>query len=102
MAGITFAGTNAVYNATSMAVGATRWNQTYSCFEVFDGHQWTQMTPGEVKDVTLADMVQYAEDQIATQIELEYANNAAIQDAYKVWEEANERFKVILALAEKK
>jgi len=108
MAGLTFTGQNpyttttGVTNTGWIAAGTTRWNTTTSQMEVFDGQQWTVLGAGEVKDVTLADMVQYAEDQVATQIELEYADNATILDAYKTWEAANERFRVILALAEKK
>lgn len=101
MAGFTFnQASNAVYNATSMATGTTRWNQTYSCFEVFDGNQWTQM--GDVKTETMQDMVQHAEDRVATTIVAEYEDNATIQDAYREWEEANKKFMVVLALAEKK
>jgi hypothetical protein len=100
MAGFTFnQASNAVYNATSMATGTTRWNQTDNCFEVFDGSQWTQMTNG--RDETLQEIVQHAEDRVATTIESEYADSAAIQDAYKEWEAANKRFMVVLALAEK-
>ena len=100
---LTFTGTTSlptVSNTGMIAVGATRWNQTDNCFEAFDGHQWTQLTNG--KNETLQDIVQHAEDRIATTIDLEYADNATIQDAYKAWEEANERFMVVLALAEKK
>ena len=100
---LTFTGTTSfptVSNNSRIATGTTRWNQTDNCFEVFDGSQWTQMTNG--KNETLQDIVQHAEDRIATTIDLEYADSAAIQDAYKEWEEANERFMVVLALAEKK
>ena len=101
MAGFTFnQASNAVYNATSMATGTTRWNQTDSCFEVFDGTQWIPM--GDVKTETMQDMVQHAEDRVATTIVAEYEDNATIQDAYREWEEANKKFMVVLALAEKK
>ena len=85
--------------AGMIAAGTTRWNQTDSCFEVFDGHQWVKM--GDVKTETMQDMVQHAEDRVATTIVAEYEDNATIQDAYKEWEAANERFMVVLALAEK-
>ena len=101
MAGFTFnQASNAVYNATSMATGTTRWNQTDSSFEVFDGIQWVKM--GDVKTETMQDMVQHAEDRVATTIVAEYEDNATIQDAYREWEEANKKFMVVLALAEKK
>ena len=82
------------------APGTVRFNVSTNAHEVYDGYQWTAMTNGKTE--TLQDIVQYAEDRIATTIELEYEGNVTIQDAYKVWEEANEKFKVILALAETK
>lgn len=88
--------------AGTVATGTTRWNQTNNMLEVFDSYQWTAIVPEEAQHVTIADMVQYAEDRVATMIDEEYPDNATIQDAYKVWEEANERFKIILALAENK
>lgn len=87
--------------AGMLASGTSRWNATTNQMEVFDGHQWVALGAGEVRDVTLAEMVEQAEDRIATTIESEYADNATIQDAYKEWEAANERFRVVLALAEK-
>ena len=106
MAGLTFTGQNpyttttGVSNTGMIAVGATRWNQTDSSFEVFDGIQWVKM--GDVKTETMQDMVQHAEDRVATTIVAEYEDNATIQDAYREWEEANKRFMVVLALTEKK
>ena len=88
-------------SGSQVITGTTRWNTTTSMMEMYDGTQWVALSAGDIKAVTLADMVQNAEDQIATQIEEHYSNNATIQDAFKVWEEANERFKVILNLAEK-
>lgn len=102
MAGLTFTGTTGVptvSNNSRIATGTTRWNQTDSSFEVFDGSQWVAMS--DVKNETMQDMVQHAEDRVATTIESEYEDNATIQDAFKVWEEANQRFMVVLALAEK-
>jgi hypothetical protein len=101
MAGFTFTGVTNLnqINTSILAVGSTRWNQTDNCFEAFDGTQWTQMTNG--KNETLQDIVQHAEDRVATTIDLEYADNVTIQDAYKAWEAANERFMIVLALAEK-
>ena len=88
--------------AGTIATGTTRWNQTSNMLEVFDSYQWTAIVPEEAQHVTLADMVQHAEDRVATMIDEEYQNNATIQDAFEAWEAANERFKIILALAENK
>ena len=99
MAGILYTGVNTP-NVTNIATGSTRWNTTTNSFEAFDGQQWTAMTNG--KNETMQEMVQHLEDKIAVQIEEDYKDSTAIQDAFIVWEEANERFKVVLALAEKK
>ena len=82
--------------------GSTRWNQTTGMMEMYDGYQWQAITQGEVKNATLADEVECAEDRIIGMIEEEYADNVTIQDAFKAWQEANEQFRVILAIAEKK
>lgn len=86
--------------AGMVAAGTIRFNTTIGSYEAYDGYQWTLITNGKTE--TLQDIVQHAEDRIATTIELEYEGNVTIQDAYKAWEEANEKFKVILALAETK
>lgn len=88
------------YNTSTIPAGSTRWNTNTNAFEAFNGSNWVQMTDGT--NETLQDIVQHAEDRIAVTIESEYKDNLTIQDAYKVWEEANERFKIILALTEKK
>lgn len=82
--------------------GATRWNQTNNTMEVFDGAGWQTMAFDGVKEETMSNCIQVLEDQIAVRIEEEYTDNVTIQDAFKAWEEANERFRVILAIAEKK
>lgn len=87
---------------TNVVPGTTRFNTNQNRVEVWDGATWMQMSTGDVRDITLEEMVQDAEDKIALQIEEEYKDNATIIDAFNKWEEANERFKVILALAEKK
>lgn len=89
-------------SAGMVATGSTRWNTTTSKMEMFDGYQWTAISAGDIHAVTLAEMVENAEDQIAAQIEQDYPDNVTIQDAFKAWEEANERFRVILGIAEKK
>lgn len=83
------------------AAGSTRWNTSTSTMEVFDGASWQTMSAGE-RDLTMKEMVEQLEDEIAVTIEQNYADSAAIQDAFKEWEEANERFKIVLALAENK
>ena len=87
---------------SSPASGTTRWNQDNSTVEVWDGIGWQTITSGGVKNLTLEEMVQGVEDEIAVMIEEEYKDNAAIQDAFDQWEEANKRFRVILSLAGKK
>lgn len=86
----------------SVAPGSTRWNTTTGMMEMYDGYQWQAVTQGEVHTVTLAEEVECAEDRITGMIEEEYADNVTIQDAFKSWQEANERFRVVLAMAEKK
>ena len=81
--------------------GSTRWNQTTGQMEMFDGYRWVALSAGEVKGITIAEMVESLTDQIAVAVE-EYADNVTIQDAFRAWEEANERFRVVLAIAEKK
>ena len=87
--------------AGMMVAGTTRWNATTNKMEVFDGYHWIPLSAGEVKGITIAEMVESLTDQIAVAVE-EYADNVTIQDAFRAWEEANERFRVILAIAEKK
>ena len=87
--------------AGMIAVGSTRWNQTTGQMEMFDGYRWVALSAGEVKGITIAEMVESLTDQIAVAVE-EYADNVTIQDAFRAWEEAGERFRVILAIAEKK
>lgn len=87
---------------TTPVAGSTRFNATTTTMEVFDGASWQAMSAGDiVKELTMKEMVEQFEDNIAMTVEEEYADNAAIQDAFRAWEEANERFKVVLALAEK-
>jgi hypothetical protein len=81
--------------------GTTRWNTTTNTMEVFDGAKWIKMALQEERE-TMSACVQVLEDQIAVRIEEEYKDNAAIQDAFEEWEEANKRFRVVLELAEKK
>jgi hypothetical protein len=85
-----------------IAAGTTRWNQTTGMMEMYDGYQWVAVSAGEVHTVTLAEEVEHAEDRITGMIEEDYPDNATILDAFKTWQEANERFKVVLALAENK
>lgn len=102
MAGFTFTGvTNLTQiNTSILAVGSIRWNTDITCFEAFDGHQWTVMTNG--RNETMQEIVQHLEDKIAVTIKEDYTTSSAIQDAFEAWEEANKRFKIVLALAEKK
>lgn len=88
--------------AGTIATGTTRWNQTTSMLEMFDGYQWTAVSAGKIHDITLAEMVENMADRITLAIEEECPDSVTIQDALKTWQEANERFRVILAIAEKK
>lgn len=87
------------YNTSTVAAGATRWNATNSTFEMFDGTNWKTVMDG--RDETMLEMVQHLEDRLTDVIEEEYKDNVTLQDAYKEWEEATQRFKVIVALTEK-
>ena len=87
---------------SSVAPGSSRWNQTTGMMEMWDGYLWQAVTAGEVHTVTLAEEVEHAEDRVAGMIEEEYPDNATILDAFKSWQEANERFRVVLSIAEKK
>ena len=101
MAGIqypTFTGVNTVLN---VATGSTRWNTTTNSYEMYDGQNWTPVTQGWTQKESLAESVLHAQDQIGYYIEEDYKDNVTIQDAFAEWQEATERFRVILALAEK-
>ena len=101
MTGMTFVGVNGS-RPVNVATGSTRWNQSSNTMEVWDGVGWQTISAGEVRDLTLEEMVQGYEDEIAVIVKEKYKDNAAIQDAFDQWEEANKRFRVILSLAEKK
>lgn len=89
------------YNTNNtVAAGATRWNATNSTFEMFDGTNWKTVMDG--RNETMMEMVQHLEDRLTDVIEEEYKDNVTLQDAYKTWEEATQRFKVIVALTENK
>jgi hypothetical protein len=101
MSGFTFTGVTGGGRAGSGGAGSTRWNTDTNRFEYYDGYRWSVMASTE-RDITMLEMIQHLEDRLAVEIDEKHQGNVAIQDAYKVWEEANEHFKVILALAEKK
>ena len=101
MTGAVFVGVNDS-RPVNITQGTTRWNQSSNTMEVWDGVGWQTISTGEVRNITLEEMVQGYEDEMATTIEEQYADNATILDAFAEWEKANERFKVVLALAEKK
>lgn len=92
----TFTGVNS--RPIVAVAGATRFNTTTNAMEVFDGISWQIISD---RKETMLNCVKVLEDQIAIRIDEEYADNATLHDAFKLWEEANERFKVVLALAEK-
>ena len=91
---------NAFNNVTTVAAGSTRWNASSNTFEMYDGIKWTAVTQGWEKKETLADSVSHAVDTIAMSIEEDYKDNVTIQDAYREWMAATERFRVVLTMAE--
>lgn len=98
MASTLFTGAGQPNIQQSVATGATRFNTSSHHYEVFDGANW--ITLGTGREETMQEMVQHLEDRIGVLIEENYADSVAIQDAFKAWEEATERFKVILAIVE--
>jgi len=87
---------------TAAIAGQMRVNTQINMAEVFDGVNWIPVADYGTVEETMSHCVQVLEDQIAIRIEEEYKDNATIQDAFREWEAANERFRVILELAEKK
>ena len=81
--------------------GDMRQNVALNCMEVYNGTSWTPIVPGYETKETLADSVLHAQDTIESYIEEDYKDNETIQDAYAEWVEATEKFRVILAMAEK-
>ena len=100
MAGNFFTGATGRPVVTTVATGATRFNTTNNHYEVYDGTTWVSLGSGRTE--TMFEMLQYVEDKLGAEIKEEYQDSAAMQDAFKEWEAANERFKIVLALAEKK
>ena len=92
-----FSNTNLASN--NIAPGTTRFNTSINQMEVFTGTHWDILI-GRAE--TMYEMVERAEDYISASIEEEYADNTTILDTFKSWQAANERFKIILALAENK
>lgn len=100
MAGNFFTGATGRPVVSSATVGATRFNTTNNEYEVYDGTSWVALGTG--RNETMQEMVEHLEDKLAVKIEEDYKDSSTIQDAFEEWEEANKRFKIILALAEKK
>ena len=89
------------HQAANPVSGDMRQNNALHCVEVYNGTSWTPITPGWGKQETLSESVAHALDDIGSYIEEDHADNATIQDAYAEWSAATERFRVVLAMAEK-
>ena len=85
---------------TNPTQGTTRFNTLSSMVEVWDGANWMPISAEEIKKLTVYDMLQDAEDRIRAEVVVEHLENPTIVDAFNEWERANERFRVVLALAE--
>jgi hypothetical protein len=97
MAGITFMN-HQVANPVS---GDMRQNVNTNLYEIYNGSSWTPITQGWVETETLSETVEHAVDTVAMSIAEDHADNITIQDAYAEWSAATERFRVVLAMAEK-
>jgi hypothetical protein len=86
---------------SSAAPGSTRWNTITNQFEAFDGVKWVAVTDGTVKELTLAEWIEEAQDRVGSYVDEDHKDNATIQDAYQEWVSACEKFRVIAGLAEK-
>ena len=87
---------------TNPSPGQARFNTATNYTEVWDGVNWMPISSEEIKKLTIVDMLQDAEDRIRSEVVVEHLENPTIVDAFAEWEKANERFRVVLALAEKK
>ena len=102
---ITYTGVHNQSLATNVSyqmpvVGEVRFHADTNKMESWTGSQWIEITTGSVHHITINETVEHAVDNIASQIDEEEKDNIAIQDAFKEWQEATKKFRVILALAE--
>ena len=97
----TFYGPATANPFTHPITGDMRKNYQTGLMEVFTGSSWTPITPGPETKETLADSVLHAVDTIGSYIEEDHRDNITITDAYAEWLRATERFRVIVAMAEK-
>ena len=89
------------HQAANPVSGDMRQNTSLGCIEIYNGSSWQTISPGWVETETLSETVEHAVDKIGIYIEEDHADNATIQDAYAEWSAATERFRVVLAMAEK-
>ena len=82
-------------------VGECRYDAGTNKMKSWTGSQWVEITSGDVHHITINEAVEHAVDNIASQIDEEEQDNIAIQNAFKEWQKATEKFRVVLALAEK-
>ena len=97
MAEITFVNHQAAHPVS----GDMRQNVNTNLYEIYNGTSWTPITQGWVEQESLAESVEHLQDQIGSYIEEDHADNITINDAYQEWVEATERFRVVLAMAER-
>ena len=81
--------------------GDMRQNVALNCKEIYNGSSWVTISPGPETKETLADSVEHVVDTIGMYIEEDHKDNVAINDAYAEWLRATEKFRVIVAMAEK-
>jgi hypothetical protein len=86
------------HTVVSPVVGECRYDHDKDTMQTWDGRQWVTLYGHKE---TVQETVQESLDRVASQVEDDHPDSVAIQDALKEWEQACEKFKVVLALAEK-
>ena len=99
----TYTGINSTVTTTSYTigpiVGEVRYDGDKDTMQTWDGRQWITLYGHKE---TVYETVQESVDRITAQVEEEHKDSVAIQDALKEWEEACEKFQIVLALAGKR
>ena len=81
--------------------GDLRKNLTNNSMEIYTGSCWETIVPEWEHKKTLSESVAHTVDTIAMSIAEDHAHNATIQDAYSEWSATTERFRVVVAIADK-
>ena len=87
------------YNTSLPVIGEVRYDSDRDTMQTWTGQDWVTLYGHKE---TVQETVKESLDRVAAQVEEDHPDNVAIQDALKEWEDACERFQVILALAGKK